>query len=1191
MSRGQRLRGAVRGITALVTLLALVVGLPILLYRLGGSPLPSHFPGWHRIGTALLSRDNGRIFLAAVRDVSWIAWAAFTAAVLAEAQAALRGRNAPKLPLGGLQTMAGRLVALTLLTFSAPATALLAAQPVPAAAMTVEPHVAATVTTSAASAVHTGAAGASAADGATVAHEDSGSARQADSAPAHAADLASAHAGDSARAADQVSGPATIRDPVGMQPASPAVDPPASQVMSMGFYQMVTVHSGDCLWTIAQHYLGDGDRYPEIVRLNLGHDMGGGHAFDDPSVIWPGWILQLPAAGAASPASSQSAGPHHHLAHPSREPRFRHPHAAATAGATPSASASPSPAASPSASASPSSAPAGSAASSASAGSTPGSAPAGVTGSPSAGTSAGSAPAGAASGSTTAPPAAGSGGISAPSGNPQATGAAAGQESQIPPLAVFAAGMLAGGAVVALSRMRRRQRQFRRPGRRIPLPASAPVVLAEQRLRASPATAPATALRAALSDLGAGILAQEQPIPDITGVRLLPSGMEILLASPAIEPPPPPFTVPGGHQGMAWHLSLPEYVPVAPFPLAETGDLLPGLVTAGAVDGGYLLIDLEQLRVTTVDGPPELADQVLATAAAELATSELAGWYDLILVGFPELEAVGSRATSCGNLEQALDLLAAKAVALRRRLGDLAAGEIRRQRLADPGDEDWALTLLVSRCLPTSGQLALLLDLTSDPAGIAALVPGGAAHDSGAAPASIQLSADPGEPGGMVARISPLELRVWPRPLDDADYLALGALFAIAAQETDVAADAPPYDGSSWPPWGMPGVANGLLGDDTDETERYQPDAFEPDGFEPDGYQLDGFQPGSYQPDGFEPDGYQLDGFQPGSYQPDGFEPDGYQPDGFQPGSYQPDGDQPEAYQPETYQAEAHQPDAYQAETHQPENYPPDASGPDPAHAAEPIPPAEPASLRIGVLGTLTVNGSPGALLPAQSQLILSLALAGQDGLSNQQLCYLLGADPDHPKPSDSLRQLIVRTRRQLGRAPDGREWIEHLGAGQYSLHPEARFDWHEFDALTKQGMHGRDAGRLREALRLIRGQPFSGCYHWSLDLALIETVRAQIVDAAEMLSGLELAVGDSAAAARAARTGLAGDTGAEQLWRALMRAEHAAGNMTGVREAWSRCLDAITDIAPDGEPHPETAALYRQLLKSSSTRPAWSPT
>jgi len=49
------------------------------------------------------------------------------------------------------------------------------------------------------------------------------------------------------------------------------------------------------------------------------------------------------------------------------------------------------------------------------------------------------------------------------------------------------------------------------------------------------------------------------------------------------------------------------------------------------------------------------------------------------------------------------------------------------------------------------------------------------------------------------------------------------------------------------------------------------------------------------------------------------------------------------------------------------------------------------------------------------------------------------------------------------------------------------------------------------------------------------------------------------------------------------MRAEHAAGNLSGVREAWNRCLDAISEIAPDGEPHPGTAALYHELPRRHS--------
>jgi DNA-binding SARP family transcriptional activator len=383
--------------------------------------------------------------------------------------------------------------------------------------------------------------------------------------------------------------------------------------------------------------------------------------------------------------------------------------------------------------------------------------------------------------------------------------------------------------------------------------------------------------------------------------------------------------------------------------------------------------------------------------------------------------------------------------------------------------------------------MAMLLDLASEPGGVAALVAGGTAIPNGhPAPASFRLADDPARPGEIVGHLFPLRLDVTPQPLTRADYEALASLFATAADLQDVPADEPPYGRWSWPP--APGLAG--LQEPPDEED----------------------EPG-------------LGGVQEAEL----------------PGHEDP----PEAA---------------------------------PAADAPPI-------LRIGVMGAFTINGAPAALQPAQSQLVLALALNGQEGLSNGQLCYLLGPDPDHPKPSDSLRQLIVRTRRQLGRTLDGREWIEHLGAGQYALHPDAKLDWAEFEDLSEQGLRGRDRGCLRDALALIRGKPFTGCYHWWLDLAFTETVRAQIVDTAELLAELELAAGDPSASARAARTGLAGDASAEQLWRALMRAEHAAGNLAGVREAWSRCLDTMADISADGEPHPDTAALYQRLISGDRVR------
>jgi DNA-binding SARP family transcriptional activator len=267
-----------------------------------------------------------------------------------------------------------------------------------------------------------------------------------------------------------------------------------------------------------------------------------------------------------------------------------------------------------------------------------------------------------------------------------------------------------------------------------------------------------------------------------------------------------------------------------------------------------------------------------------------------------------------------------------------------------------------------------------------------------------------------------------------------------------------------------------------------------------------------------------------------------------------------------------------------PEPQRPEPQRPEPQRQ-QPQRPSPPARLRIGLLGQLTINGQPGALLPAQTQLIVALAVNGPAGLSNGQLCDLLGADADHPKPADSLRQLIARTRRQLGQADDGKEWIIHLGHGQYALHPNSRVDWREFQTLTDEGIAAKDGGKLAAALSMIRGQPFTGCYYWWLDFELVDSVNAKIVAAATALGELALALPDPASAARAARIGLVADATAEELWRLLMRAEHAAGNLAGVRDAWSRCRDAVAEVAADGQPQRATTALHRSLTGRNPER------
>lgn len=99
-----------KGLGALLLLLALTIGVPAALIMLAGNPIPSG----DQLARALTGVDYGGRFLMGhiLPLVGWLAWASFALSVLLEIPAALRQIQAPQIrALGPQQALAGALVA------------------------------------------------------------------------------------------------------------------------------------------------------------------------------------------------------------------------------------------------------------------------------------------------------------------------------------------------------------------------------------------------------------------------------------------------------------------------------------------------------------------------------------------------------------------------------------------------------------------------------------------------------------------------------------------------------------------------------------------------------------------------------------------------------------------------------------------------------------------------------------------------------------------------------------------------------------------------------------------------------------------------------------------------------------------------------------------------------------------------
>jgi len=259
----------------------------------------------------------------------------------------------------------------------------------------------------------------------------------------------------------------------------------------------------------------------------------------------------------------------------------------------------------------------------------------------------------------------------------------------------------------------------------------------------------------------------------------------------------------------------------------------------------------------------------------------------------------------------------------------------------------------------------------------------------------------------------------------------------------------------------------------------------------------------------------------------------------------------------------------------------PAAQGSDPAQSSEPepAPPSEPAQaavwavdappVEVRVLGRVEIAGTPKIERSKSIEAVVYLTLYRQ-GVSADRLWEVLW--PGKPMINHgTLHTTVAIARRRIGKAPDGTHYVPQNTEGRYYLHPELGLDWDRLLALThaadqqqQQGDTAAAIDLLHQALNLVRGAPFEATSprnkEWLWTAGCRTEMETTIVDAADHLAQLCLDADEPAEAAWAARRGLLANRYDQRLYRALLRAAHARGNLAGLDSILNELLQVLDD-------------------------------
>ncbi|ATM24679.1 putative large membrane protein (plasmid) [Streptomyces alboflavus] len=639
-----------RGLTSLITLLALLAGLPVLLWFLTGVLLP-HGVSLDEITALLTSRNLGAPFFAVVMAGGWIGWAVFALCTLLEIPAQLRGRRPSlSMPSAGVQRLAAALVGGVLLLLPAQAAMAAPAQNAPA-----QPSTVAAAPQAAPASAPQAASAASSASHYTVQPRDS------------LTKIALQELGDAARWTEiaQANDGHTMADGTKFS-ARGVLQPGWKLLMPTDWKQEKTappsgtgrgehtVRSGETVSEIAQDELGSADRYQEIVRLNQGKEQPDGRTFTDADTIYPGWTLDLPRD---TPAEDK----------PAKEPS------------------------------SPDRAPAGKDTDSKKP-STPPASPGRDAGSDTDRDPMPSAPAPEQSAPATPAPK-----ESAPADEPTPAAQSTGEDDS-PNIAVTATAvtsLFAATVLAVLGARRAHQQRRRRHKRRIPMPAkNSPSASLEQEMRNTSSADGLDLLHQALRTLAANCARTGRPLPEIEAARLDARGLEVHLSAPA--PAIAPFTESESNPAVWWCPARGARL-LSPDEGRDVTAPYPALVSIGeTAEGDPVLVNLETIGLLQLHGSTDDVTAVMLGMAVELASSTLTDDTALLLSGLgAELEDVfPARVQHHEVLEAALGELRAHDHLQRSALDAAGADSLLAARLDADGGDTWIPKILMSPTTP-----------------------------------------------------------------------------------------------------------------------------------------------------------------------------------------------------------------------------------------------------------------------------------------------------------------------------------------------------------------------------------------------------------------------------------------------------------------------------------------------------------